>query len=175
MVSLSDKFYDLHYLGLENNAWLSVLKREDITDGYLNGINDPEVRKFLGHENPLSIAELQEFVVRHEQSERQVLLGFFLDGQHRGNVRIHDVVGKVAWLGISVFDRSIWGQGWATKILVGAIQLVWSQSSLDVVYAGVDRENVGSSRAFKKAGFSVSRETPSGTIFAARRPLNKFD
>ncbi|MBO6805977.1 GNAT family N-acetyltransferase [Thalassospira sp.] len=174
-MSLAEKFDGEYCLDNYINACLRVLTCADISEAYQFGINDPDVRKYLGHEGALTVLDLHKFVSGHENSDDQVLFGFYLDNIHRGNVRIHNFDRKSAWLGIALFDKTIWGQGWATKVLFSITQIIWRIPSLEEIFAGVDIENVGSFRAFKKAGFSVYDLSGEGAIFVCNRPITHSD
>ncbi|MEQ8390871.1 MAG: GNAT family N-acetyltransferase [Thalassospira sp.] len=169
-MSLTEKMSGRHPLSDAEAAYLSPLYRRDISSNYVDGINDPEVRAFLGHDRNLTVEEIQDFVVAHENSEHQILLGFFLNGVHRGNIRLHDCSEASIWLGIALFDKAVWNKGWATKLLKSALKLVWARLSVKTVYAGVDSLNVASSKAFHKAGFFIDKQTASGFVFASHRP-----
>ena len=146
------------------------LRQGDVSDSYITGINEPKVQQFLGHDTELSRSDILKFVEFHENSTRDVLLGLFLDEKHCGNIRFHDFDGHSIWLGIALFDRSIWGKGWATRALLAASEEVWKCLICEVIYAGVDNDNLRSFKAFEKAGFVVSEKNPKGFVFQKENP-----
>ena len=71
-------------------------------------------------------------------------------------------------MGIALFDRSIWGQGFGSRAIAAASDYALDVLSCVSVRAGVDRENEVSVTAFRKAGFVTVEENPNGLVLARR-------
>jgi len=146
---------DISKIYLGENAFLRPLSADDVTAGYVEGLNDPEVYRFLvGPSRQRQTIELvRGFVRANEEDLHAILFGLFVDGSLRGTSRLHDICLESAYLGIALFDRSIWGQGWGTRMIRGIVD--YAVDSLDVkkVFAGIENENMASQCAFEKAGF----------------------
>ena len=77
--------------------------------------------------------------------------------QHIGNIKLGPInrLHSIAPLSLFIGDRNSWGKGYATE----AIRLVtdWAFTDLKLfkLFAYIYLENVGSLKAFKKAGFSL--------------------
>lgn len=149
---------DLAPIAIAPGAQLRPLLPADVSDAYIDALNDPEVRQYLtlsgqARETRDSVTG---FVAANAEAEDSLLLGFFLDGRHCGNIRLHDLTRDRGYIGIALFDRSIWGQGWAPKTLAAAAQLATGKLGCRRLLAGIDPTNTRSQRAFGKAGFHSS-------------------
>jgi len=148
-----------------NQAELRVLCEGDITPAYINGMNDPEIRRFVSVDRgSLDAQSVQDFVVDNWLRADCLLFGLFIAGIHRGNVRLHEYDGASIWLGIAIFDRSIWRKGFGVQVISVASDFALNELSCAAVRAGVDRKNEGSMAAFRKAGFVVFEEKPEGFV-----------
>ncbi|MCW9034180.1 MAG: GNAT family N-acetyltransferase [Rhodospirillales bacterium] len=142
-------------LTIEPGATLKAIQEEDAQQGYVDGLNDPEVSSYLitpnkGNE---TLETVRSFVRACWDSPSDLLIGLFVNQGHRGNVRLHDIDDKSAWIGIALFDRSVWGQGWAVRSLTTVCDYAAEELNLEKIYAGVDTRNDRSVKTFTNAGF----------------------
>lgn len=150
-------------------AELRVLRDGDVTPAYVRGMNDPEVRRFVSvGRGELDEAGIMDFVRDNWQRSDCLLFGLFVADAHCGNVRLHEYDGNAVWLGIALFDRSIWGRGFGSCAIATASNFALDTLSCRSVQAGVNRENEVSVAAFRKAGFVVVEEKPNGFVLARR-------
>jgi len=137
------------------NGVLRTLRESDITRAYVDGINSAEVQKFLLQPNMSRQNEssLQEYARENFNSPDAILLGLFVDGSHRGNIRLHNITADSAFLGIAIFDASIWGKGWGHRAI--RVVSVFGTQCLHIktILAGISEKNPASIRAFLKAGY----------------------
>jgi len=165
MQNLSEQSFGLPLLPKRDHEELRVLCQGDITSAYIDGMNDPEVRHFVSiNRGVLNAQSVQGFVVDNWQRSDCLLFGLFVAGVHRGNVRLHEYDGASIWLGIALFDRSIWGQGFGVRMISAASNFALNELSCFSVRAGVDRKNEKSVAVFRKAGFSILEEKPDGFV-----------
>jgi [ribosomal protein S5]-alanine N-acetyltransferase len=144
----------LHFDG----GYLRPLKVDDIHEKYISGLNDPEVNRYLEvrHENQ-SETMVTKFVQCAQQSSNSVLFGIWLRDQdhHCGTLRLHgiDANKRSAHIGICIFDKKAWGKQVGTNAIATATKWAFEDLGLNCVEAGAYLENVGSQRAFMKAGY----------------------
>ena len=140
---------------LGNGAYLRPLAEDDVTDEYVNGLNDPVVHRFLvGPRRQRQTREsVRAFVAANRQDREAILFGLFVEDRLRGTARLHDIREGSAFLGLAIFDKSIWGQGWGTRIVKGATTFALGELGLKRVAAVIEEENIGSQRAFENAGY----------------------
>lgn len=143
----------------DQRVFLRQLALTDVTDAYVSWLNDPQVSRYLlgdiKHHTRTSTAE---FVSTAQASSDALLLGIYLSAepeQHVGNVRFSSIRAAhgTAEIGILIGERRLWGHGLATEALHLSIVLGATRLGLRKLTAGCLSSNVGSIRAFEKAGF----------------------
>lgn len=136
---------------------LRSLHEDDVTQAYVDGLNDPVVNRFLvGSRSQLqTVASVRDYVRANRESDLDILFGMFIDDELRGTVRLHDVdlVGRLARIGVLVFDRAYWGQRWATRTIDAIIEFVGRELNISRFWAGMRADNVVSRRTFEALGF----------------------
>ena len=137
------------------NSYLKPITLDDVDDVYLEGINNVQIRKWLAFTNQekSTLDKLRSYVTSNLNNPKSVLFGFFLDEKLCGTVRLHNISSGKADIGIVIFDLSIWGKSWATVILQTVTDFAFNQLDIVSLNAGIDKNNIGSLRAFSKAGF----------------------
>lgn len=160
-------------ISLGEGASIRPLSPEDVTEAYADGLNDPEVNRFLmGPRGRLQTVEtVRNFVADNAEATDAILFGLFIDGRLVGTSRLSQIDGATASQGVALFDRSCWGKGHATRLIHAVAEYALNILGLDIVTAGTDIRNVGSRKAFERAGFIPSSEQ-NGVVtwsYAARR------
>jgi ribosomal-protein-alanine N-acetyltransferase len=164
---------------------LRVLTPADIHPMYISGLNDPQVNRYLDvvKRIPQTLESVCEFVRSNLEAQNGLLLGIWLDGetQHCGTLRIHgiDSYHRTAYVGICLFDRSVWGKRIGTKAIHAATE--WALKNLDLRWmeAGAFEQNIASQKAFLAAGYDwvfdirekllLEGNAATVKVFAARR------
>lgn len=129
----------------------------DVTDAYVRWMNDAEVNRFMETRHREQTHEAVESFVRGVLANEN--MHFFAmvdpkDGSHIGNIKL--AVTPCHGRGeISLFigERSHWGRGLATIAISLVSDYGFAVLGLRKLTAGCYSNNVGSSRAFEKAGF----------------------
>lgn len=124
------------------------LTEEDVTETYLEWMNDPLVTRYLeARFQTHTMEDLRRFVASNP------VWGIFVDGVHVGNIKLdtnaHHKRGDIGLL----IGAEYWGKGHATDAINAMTEHAFS-SGLHKVTAGAYAGNGGSVRAFEKAGFS---------------------
>jgi ribosomal-protein-alanine N-acetyltransferase len=144
---------------------LFLLRPEHVTADYVAWLNDPEINQFLESRfERHTIDSTIAFVEGVLDSPDSLLLGIRSrsSGRHVGNIK----VGPVNWrhetgdVGILVGDRSAWGKGIATDAIKAMTGIARDLLSLRKVTAGCYASNLGSKRAFEKAGYTIEGIRP---------------
>lgn len=136
-------------------SWLRPLCINDVNKEYMDGLNNSVIRRWLSfsHEEKASLESIKSYVQSNLDDPNSVLLGFFIDEKLCGTVRLHRIASSEPQIGIAIFDLSIWGKSWATVILKSVCRFAFQELGLLEIFAGIDVKNIGSIRAFRKAGF----------------------
>jgi len=137
---------------------LEPMSRERATPQYLAWLQDPIVSQYI-HVPLLSLAELEKYVIE-KISDPAVRFWAILDqksGQHIGNVKLEPVSKELsrATFGILIGNREFWGRGVATEVTLLVSDFAFSELGVAKVDLGVQDDNIGAVKAYKKAGFHI--------------------
>jgi ribosomal-protein-alanine N-acetyltransferase len=140
---------------------LFLLEEADVGSAYVGWLNDPLVNRYLE----------SRFMVHNEDSTRAfvssclddpctLMLGvrsIALQGRHVGNIKLGPIDRRhgLGEVGVLIGDREAWGGGLASSAIRLLCAIAAQQLGLRKLTAGCYASNVGSERAFVKAGFSV--------------------
>ena len=137
---------------------LRQLEETDVSDDYLEWMRDPQVTQYLESPNRVhTLDSLRAFVRDMNTSPRNHLFGIFVaeSSEHIGNIKIGSIrePHRSADLGLIIGRRSAWGQGHGTEAITLATRHAFEEIGLNKLWAGMTELNVGSYRAFMKAGY----------------------
>lgn len=149
-------------LFLENDSiYLRPLKVNDITDEYVNGLNDPDVNKYLV--NVRLKVQTYKLVERHIQANMEnplvILFGIFIKHDAKpliGTVYVSgiDFFHFLASVGVCLFAKRAWRKGYGFLALGMVKDYLFKQLELHYIEAGVYAENIQSIKLFKRVGYS---------------------
>lgn len=139
---------------------LREVRATDVTARYYGWMNDPEVTRYLETRFlPQSIDKIAAYVAAMGQSSDSVFLGIVLkDADHHiGNIKLGpiDWVHRRADMALVIGDKSAWGRGYASEAIGLLTDYAFRTLGLHKVTAGCYASNVGSAKAFQKAGFTA--------------------
>lgn len=142
-----------------SHVFLRALTVDDMTDEYIDGLNDPEVNCYLLFARPQTKATVGEYIRRNEEDRGALLLGVFLKNDPNpfvGTVRISDISWQhwLANVGVCLFARRAWKKGYALEAMGLAVNYCFQELGLHYLEAGAYAENVNSVSLFQRAGFN---------------------
>ena len=152
---------DKESLLLENDHIdLRPLTPKDITDEYVNGLNAPEVNRYLVDVRQcVQTWELVEkYVILNLENPSSILFGIFIkNGQESfiGTIRVHEIdyFHYSATIGICIFDKRVWKKGYALQALHLVKDYLFEELGLHYLEAGVYANNINSINLFTRSGF----------------------
>ncbi len=140
---------------------LFLLGPEHVGPAYVGWLNEPTINRFLEsrfatHDE----AGTRAFVTACRASANTLFLGIraiALGGRHVGNIKLAqiDVRHGLGEIGILIGEKDAWGRGIATESIRALAQISDRQLALRKLTAGCYASNVGSMRAFERAGFEI--------------------
>jgi RimJ/RimL family protein N-acetyltransferase len=141
---------------------LRPLRSDEVSDRYVDGINNPIVSRFLisAIQGKITKRDIQDFVGGDWEACDAVLFGIFVAGVHCGNVRLYAVTADVAQIGIVIFDVEAQGRGVGSAALAAAAQYAIDGLGTGRVVAGINHANIASKKAFAAAGFRCVEDNP---------------
>jgi RimJ/RimL family protein N-acetyltransferase len=141
-----------------DRLYLREVRRSDVTERYRAWLNDPEVNRFLETRFvPRSLENIASFVEAMDGNPDSVLLAICLkqDDRHIGNIKLGPInwIHRTADISLFIGEKSTWGQGYATEAISAVTAFAFERLDLRKCTAGAYILNVGSIRAFEKAGY----------------------
>lgn len=141
------------------------LDRRHAAGPYLRWMNDPEIVHFLeARHRAHDEAAIAAYIEAVNADERQHMFGIFLKvtGRHIGNIKLGPIFDhyRRADMGFLIGEKELWGQGYATEAIRAVTRYAFESLGLNKVTAGLYEENVGSLKAFQKAGFEEEGRRP---------------
>ena len=139
---------------------LRNLKIEDISEDYVNWLNDPQVNKFLNCAGQVQTKDTcRDYVCSYDAAKNKALIGMFLNEKrlHIGNITLSAVnwPNKFVTLGICVGRKEYWGKGLASEALKSIIRCCFQNLRLHRVQALSNVNNPRSTNLFLNCGFKI--------------------
>ena len=139
-------------------VYLRALEESDISEEFLNWLNDLEVTRYLETGKfPSTPASVQDYLKRFQASTTD--LGFAIvdreTEQHIGNVTLNRInwIHRTADTGLMIGRKDFWGKGLAFESWSLMIEYAFNRLSLRKIIAGALVDNVASVKVLKKLGF----------------------
>jgi len=148
---------NMHFLETEQ-LLLRGLQASDADGPYHKWMNDAEITQYLESRYvPHSPEDLRRFIDR-KGDEKNLFLALCLknQGTHIGNIKLGpiDFIHRRADIGILIGDRAQWGKGLATEAISALSGFAFNELNLHKLTAGCYTPNIGSAKAFERAGFT---------------------
>lgn len=140
---------------------LFLLEPQHVTPAYVDWLNNPLVNRHLESRfGTHTLESTKSFVAASLESSKDLFLGIrahALGGRHVGNIKLgpidsHHGLGEI---GILVGEPDAWGRGIASQAIRMLCDIAREQLHLRKATAGCYASNVGSEKAFLKAGFEI--------------------
>ena len=137
-----------------------TLSVDDVTQNYVDWLNDPEVNRYLETRHTHQTKEnCLSYVADMTASPAHNLFGIYFrePGKHIGNAKL-DITyphHQRAELGLLIGEKDCWGKGLATETIKTITSWGFNNLNLEKIDAGCYDENFGSLRAFLKSGYQV--------------------
>jgi len=140
---------------------LFILESNDVSPEYVFWLNNSSINCYLESRfSHHTIEPTKEFVQKCLLDSKTLFMGIRyleLGGKHIGNVKLSpvDQNHRTAEVGILIGETEVWGKGIASKVISMIIDIAEMQLGLRKLTAGCYASNVGSKKAFLKAGFYI--------------------
>lgn len=145
-------------LKIGERIFIRLLSEDDVTGEYLNWLRDVEVIRFLESRwKTFTLEDLKQYVRNINNSHHDYIFGIFLldTGKHIGNIKIGSInfIHRFGDIGLLIGDKNYWGKGYGTEAIKLATGYAFEDLNLRCLIAGMYSNNVGSYKAFLKAGY----------------------
>ena len=161
IVILSRIFLSKYMFELSSKRLIyKTLTVDNVSQTYVDWLNDPEVNCYLETRHMHQTAEsCRSYVADMEISSTNNLFGIYLreSGQHIGNVKLGFInpYYQRAQLSLFIGEKDCWEKGFATETIKAITSWGFNDLKLEKIEAGCYDKNIGSLRAFLKAGYQV--------------------
>lgn len=140
--------------------YLREVSLADVDRDYCRWMNDAEITQYLESRfEKWSVKKLKDYVSKILKNPDYVFFAIISkdENKHIGNIKIGPInrIHNFADVGIVIGERSYWGKGFATEAIKLVVNYAFNTLNLHKLTAGVYANNVGSIKAFQKAGFLV--------------------
>jgi [ribosomal protein S5]-alanine N-acetyltransferase len=140
--------------------YLRDVAEADATERYAAWMNDAEVTRYMETRFSTHSPEgLREYVRAMRASPNTLFLAIVLrrDNRHIGNIKVGpvDPVHHSADVALMIGDKACWGRGFAAEAIGAVSDHSFAHLGVRKLTAGCYRSNVGSRRAFERAGYHV--------------------
>jgi RimJ/RimL family protein N-acetyltransferase len=156
----------------ENNFYLKQLSKIDVTQSYINWLNDYEVVKFteqrhLKHSN----VSVCQFVEQKKSSKENYLFGIYYDKKHIGNVKLGPISfsNKRSEISYIIGEKQYWGRGLATQTINFLSQIAKDKLNIVKLLAGTYDCNLASINVLKKNGFKLEGRITKSVYFEKKQ------
>lgn len=148
-----------HPFLVTDRIYLRRIEREDINGNYFQWLNDQNITRWMRQGIlPNSHESMMAFYEDQAMSKADVVFAIILKEQdrHIGNIGLHSVnyMFRSAEIGIIIGETDCWGKGYAAEAISLLVGHCFMRLNLNRLAAGAVDKNIGSIRAFEKAGFS---------------------
>ena len=159
-------------LEIDKKFYLKTLQTFDVTNSYVQWLNDYEVTKYTEQKNfNHTIDSVNEFVDEKYNSSTDQLFGIFYENIHIGNIKLGPIQWqhKAAEISYFIGNKDFWGKGIASKCINAVLEYATINLSLEKINAGYYDLNIGSAKVLKKCGFIIEGERVNDLIFEGKR------
>lgn len=139
---------------------LRPLKVSDVTERYCAWLNDPIINQFLESRFQMhTVQSIRTFVENVLSDPAYAFFAICLNngGQHVGNIKLGPISEqhKFSDIGLIIGERECHGKGIATEAIRLIKEYAFAGLGLHKLTASAYENNVGSIKAFVKAGFEI--------------------
>lgn len=141
-----------------HSIFLKEISLENVSDQYLNWLNDPIINVFTEFKKTTwTKSLLKEYVTNSIKNSSEYMFCVFdkSDNTHVGNVRLHsiDIDRESGHIGILIGNTKKTGKGIGTQAISLISRFAFDELNLKEVYAGVLVDNIASIKVFRKNEF----------------------
>jgi [ribosomal protein S5]-alanine N-acetyltransferase len=129
----------------------------DATETYVDWLNDEEVTKFTETgERKHTVDSIRSFIIDVNNSDSLFLAIRLKDtNQHIGNIKLGPFTHrhKRAEVGLIIGEKAHWGKGYGSEAIKAVADYAFRSLGMIKITASISGRNIGSVKAFEKAGF----------------------
>jgi ribosomal-protein-alanine N-acetyltransferase len=146
------------YFISEQLIYLREVRESDVNENYYNWINSTEINQYLETRYfPRSYENIISHVKNLDGQSNEIFFAICdkETDNHIGNIKLGPInwVHGFADISLLIGDKKFWGKGIGTQAIKAVCNFAFNTLNLHKLKAGCYERNIGSSKAFEKAGF----------------------
>jgi len=138
---------------------ISIFRPENITNTYLEALNDSSIIGLTeARHQKWNLESARKFIEQANIGNSKLFMVKLLDSDHPiGNIRLFNINKNHlhAELSFLFYDKSSWGNGYATEALQTVLDYAQKSVKLHRVFADYYEINIASSKVFNKLNFRI--------------------
>ncbi len=143
--------------------YLREVRMSDVNQNYYTWLNSPETNQYLESRYvPQSLENISNYVKSRDGKIDEVFFAICWKNnqKHIGNIKLGPVnwIHRRADIGLLIGDKEYRGRGVATEAIQLVVEYAFNILNLHKITAGSHCTNIGSVKAFQKAGFVIEGE-----------------
>ena len=136
--------------------YLKTLDATDISDKYIDWLNDSEVNRYLDVQHIKSTYDTANLYVNDFNNQDKYIFGIYTNNnQHIGNIVLHiNAMHNTAYVGYLVGDKSFWGEGASVEAFTILLDYAFCKLGIRKVSGTTAADNIPAIINAKKLGFT---------------------
>lgn len=137
---------------------LRLLKQEDVTQVYVDWLNDEEVNRYMeSRYTRWDLESVKDYVRLYEELDKSYLLAIIYKDIHVGNIKIvyEDFRNGVMNISFFIGEKQYWGCGLGSDAISVVSCFAFEKLKAQKIMGWTYQENLGSAKAFMKVGFQL--------------------
>ena len=147
--------------------YLKRLCLEDVSTKYVAWLNDSEINRYLECRFVEHTQESVEEYIKNlsKKGSNELIYGIYTkdDSRHIGNIKLGPINRhhQHAAMGLFIGEKDCWGFGYGSEAIKLLTDYAFDELLLESLNSGCYEQNIGSYKAFEKAGWKVTGEIKS--------------
>lgn len=142
------------------NLYFRPLSIQDISDAYVNWLNNKDINKYLEIRHTRHTKEtVIDFLNTTNKSKNEFLNGIFdiQNDKHIGNVKVGNInhVYKTGEISLFIGDKNYWGKRLGKEIIETITGYGFKELELQKIEAGCYESNIASLKSFLACGYET--------------------
>ncbi len=151
-----------------NGVAIAPLLPEHVSQAYVGWLNDPELIRYTDVSPGATMDSVRTYVEAAVAAPNVAMWRILVEGSaHIGNIRLSNIrwMHRRAEVALMIGDRDYWGRGLGPEAIDLVSRHAFDELDLHKLIAGILEPNVGSRRAFEKAGFQIEAVLREHAVF----------
>jgi len=150
-------------------VFLRKIKESDINKNYIQKFQEEKVFHFLDTDVKNFTKKIVIDYIKHGEKTKEYFMYAVCDSEnkkHIGNVKIGSINYRdmTSDLVTVIFDKTYWGKGIATEAIILGNEIAFDQYNIRKLCGGMYDNNIGSIKAYMKAGWIIEGVLPNHYI-----------